>query len=51
MGKYETVGKLNKDEFRRLTGIKTETFQEMMKILSKAERKHKAHEGKPNSPT
>ena len=48
MGKYETVSKLNKEEFRRLTGIKLETFQEMMTILSEAEKKRKAQGGKPN---
>lgn len=48
MGKYETVSKLNKEEFRRLTGIKSETFQEMMTILFEAERKRKAQGGKPN---
>jgi len=48
MGKYETVSKLNKEEFRRLTGIKSETFQEMMTILSEAERNRKAQGGKPN---
>ena len=48
MGKYETVSKLNKEEFRRLTGVKSETFQKMMNILSEAEKKWKARGGKPN---
>lgn len=48
MAKYETVGKLSKEEFRRLTGIKRETFETMMEVLIRAEKKHKARGGKPN---
>lgn len=48
MAKYETVSKLNREEFRRLTGVKIETFQEMMKILLVAEKKRKEQGGKPN---
>lgn len=49
MGKYEKVSRLNKEEFRRLTGIKIETFQKMMEVLSEAEKTHKARGGKPNT--
>lgn len=48
MSKYETVRKLSKEQFRRLTGVKSETFQAMMKILSEAERIRKKKGGKPN---
>lgn len=48
MAKYETVGQLRKEEFRRLTGVERETFEEMMRVLIEAEKKHKAHGGKPN---
>jgi len=48
MGKYETVVKLSAEEFRRLTGIKMATFQEMIEILKKAEAEKKAIGGKPN---
>jgi hypothetical protein len=48
MGKYETVVKLSVEEFRRLTGIKMATFQEMIEILKKAEAEKKAMGGKPN---
>lgn len=42
------LNQLNKEEFRRLTGVKLETFQKMIKILSEAEKKRKARGGKPN---
>lgn len=48
MAKYETVAKLSATEFRRLTGIKSETFQGMIEILKKAEREKKFWGGKPN---
>lgn len=47
MGKYQTVSKLNNDEFRRLTGIKKETFEKMMEVLREDEKKYKAQGGKP----
>ena len=37
MGKYEQVSKLNDEQFRRLTGVKRETFKVMIKVLELAE--------------
>ena len=48
MGKYATAAKLSEKEFRRLIGIRKETFQEMIEVLKSAELKKKAMGGKPN---
>jgi hypothetical protein len=48
MGKYQAAEKLSEKEFRRLIGIKKETFQEMIEILKSAELDKKAMGGKPN---
>jgi hypothetical protein len=48
MGKYETVEKLKKEEFRRLTGVKRETFEKMLEVLKEGEKVQKAQGGKPN---
>ena len=37
-----------REEFRRLTGIKPETFEKMLKILSDADRKKKSRGGRRN---
>ncbi len=34
--RWETINKLAADEFRRLTGVKKPTFEEMVKILQAA---------------
>ena len=39
--KQEQIKDLGGEEFRRLTGIKPETFEKMLKILSDADRKKK----------
>ena len=39
---------LGGEEFRRLTGIKPETFKKILKILSDADRKKKARGGRRN---
>lgn len=37
MGKHEAIKKLAPTQFRRLTGVKEQTFQEMVRILSEEE--------------
>ena len=46
--KYETIQLLKEEEFRRLTGVKRKTFDEMAALLSAAKEKQKAQGGKPN---
>ena len=44
----EQIKDLGGGEFRRLTGIKPETFEKMLKILSDADRKKKARGRRKN---
>lgn len=46
--KWERISKLSAEEFRRLTGVKRETFTEMIKILTAARAKKKALGGRAN---
>jgi hypothetical protein len=46
--KYEQVKKLEEEKFRRLTGLKKETFDKMLSILTDAEIKKKAKGGRKN---
>ena len=46
--KQEQIKNLGGEEFRRLTGIKPETFEKMLKILSDADRKKKSRGGRRN---
>lgn len=46
--KQEQIKDLGVEEFRRLTGIKPETFEKMLKILSDADRKKKSRGGRRN---
>jgi hypothetical protein len=46
--KYSQICKLSDSHFRRLVGVKKETFTLMMKLLKEAERKQKALGGTPN---
>lgn len=46
--KYEQIKELNEEKFRRLTGIKKETFDKMITILRDAEMKKKAKGGRRN---
>ena len=46
--KYTEVSHLEKEKFRRLTGVKRETFEKMLEILSAAHKKKKAKGGRPN---
>jgi hypothetical protein len=48
MDKYRKIKKLNPIEFRRLTGVRPGTFQEMLKILKDAEKKKMSRGGKPH---
>ena len=46
--RYETIKALKEEDFRRLTGVKRKTFNEMALLLSAAKAKQKARGGKPN---
>jgi len=48
MQKYKKIKKLESDEFRRLTGVKPETFLEMVAILKQAEAIRMSKGGKPH---
>lgn len=46
--KWNRINKLSSEEFRRLTGVKRGTFDEMIKILGSARSEKKARGGRPN---
>ncbi len=46
--RFENVKNLKPEEFRRLTGVKIETFKKMEKIIDKALITKKAKGGRPN---
>jgi len=48
MGKYEGIEGLQTEAFRRLTGIKPETFEKMVEILREAHAQKKRRGGRPN---
>ena len=48
MQKYRKIKKLKPIEFRRLTSVRPETFQEMVAILQDAEKKRMSRGGKPH---
>jgi len=48
MQKYRKIKKLEPTEFRRLTGVRPDNFQEMILILQDAEAKRMSKGGKPN---
>lgn len=48
MQKYKTIKKLEGSEFKRLTGVRLETFQEMLRILKAAEAIRRSKGGKPH---
>jgi len=48
MGKYEEVKKLNDKVFRRLTGVKIQTFEKMVEVLRSAHKEKKSKGGRPN---
>ena len=47
--RYELLKELSKEEFRRLTGVRRDTFEKMVNILKEAEVKKKCLGGKPNN--
>ena len=47
--KYASLKDFSEEEFRRLTGVKHDTFRKMISILNEAEVKKKELGGKPNS--
>jgi hypothetical protein len=48
MQKYRKIKKLKSVEFRRLTGVRPATFQEMIAILQEVEKKRMSRGGKPH---
>ncbi len=44
--KYNQIKELNDEKFRRLTGIKRDTFKKMLKILTEADQKKKSKGGR-----
>lgn len=47
--KYKGIKKLGKEKFRRLTGVKRETFEKMIEILSVSDLKKKRRGGRKNT--
>jgi hypothetical protein len=47
--RFDSVKKQKGDAFRRLTGVKRNTFKEMAALLFAAKRRQKAAGGKPNT--
>lgn len=45
--RWETISELSPEEFRRLTGVKRQTFEEMIKILDESVRLKQAKGGRP----
>ena len=45
----ERIKNLKPEEFRRLTGVKLQTFDQMVQILSKAIKLKKAKGGRPSN--
>ena len=48
MGKYEGIHGIKAEAFRRLTGVKHETFKKMVEILGQAHKEKKRRGGRPN---
>jgi hypothetical protein len=46
MGKYEELKVLSAEQFRRLTGVKHETFERMVEILVKAQNRRYRRAGR-----
>jgi hypothetical protein len=46
--RYEALRDLSDGAFRRLTGVKRQTFEAMATVLTEAKKKQKARGGKPN---
>jgi hypothetical protein len=41
MGKYDDITNLKEEQFRRLTGVKPQTFEKMVEILRAAQEKRR----------
>ena len=48
MQKYKKIKELESEDFRRLTGVKPETFLEMVALLKQAEKIRMSRGGKPH---
>ncbi len=48
MQKYEAVSKLSSIEFRRLTGVRKETFVQMISTIKEAKKQRMSQGGKPS---
>jgi hypothetical protein len=48
MGKYEDIKGIKAEAFRRLTGVKHQTFEKMVEILRQAHEVKKRRGGRPN---
>ena len=46
MSQYDYIKKLGEEEFRRLTGVKKPTFEQMILLLVEAEKRQKIKNGK-----
>lgn len=46
--RWETINKLGAEEFRRLTGVKKSTFEEMVNVLRVAREQKKSRGGRKN---
>ena len=49
MEKYERLQKLKPSEFKRLVGVKNETFEAMLEVCEEHHKEKKRRGGKPNS--
>jgi hypothetical protein len=47
MNKYEKIKNINNVDFKRLTGIRKETFQKMLEVVVKHEKERKKVSGRP----
>jgi len=48
MSRYEQLKELSEDKFRRLAGVKRDTFRKMVEILKEAHTQKKRRGGRPN---
>jgi hypothetical protein len=46
--KWKDIKEVSSEEFRRLSGVKRETFEKMLKILEEARERKKLRGGRPN---
>lgn len=49
--KFDTIKNLKPEDFRRLTGVKRQTFNKMVEIIEESTRVKKAKGGRPNKLT